>query len=304
MEKVVIFGGTGFIGQSLANHCIKKGIHPIVVARHKPKGPIQYDFRSWDSISIGEWVSELSNSKALVNLTGKTVDCIKTPDNCDLILRSRVDSTRIIGKALTLVDNPPKIWIQMSTAHIYGDPPEQVCTESSSTGYGLAPFVGKAWEKAFKESIPGDTRGVILRTSFVIGKNGGALASLQKIVRLGLGGTVGHGRQGMSWIHEDDMNEIIYQAIMNESYKGIYISSAPSPVSNEEFMRLMRKKMHIPIGVPAPEFITRIGAKFIFNTDPELVLYGRYVKSERIEQEGFKFRYPTLEQALDDLIVR
>ena len=135
------------------------------------------DFVKWDAISIGDWVETLNDAIAIVNLTGKSVDCIKSPDNCDLILRSRVDSTKIIGEALSKIENPPKIWIQMATAHIYGDPPSQLCTESSSTGYGLAPFVGKAWEKAFLESIPDNVRGVRLRTSFVIGKNGELLKS-------------------------------------------------------------------------------------------------------------------------------
>ncbi|WP_373512484.1 TIGR01777 family oxidoreductase [Persicitalea sp.] len=302
MQKVLIFGGTGFIGLSLADHLLSKGLRPVLVARKKPADSVEHDFIAWDAISTGEWINELNGAKAIVNLTGKTVDCIKTPDNCDLILRSRVDSTKTIGQAMKLIDNPPKIWVQMSTAHIYGDPPAQLCTESSSTGYGLAPFVGKSWEKAFYESLPDDTRGVVLRTSFVIGRNGGALASLKQIVKLGLGGTVGDGTQGMSWIHEYDMNEIIYQSIVNDSYEGMYISSAPNPVSNKVFMRLMRKKMNVPIGLPAPEFIIRIGAKLLFRTDPELVLYGRYVKSERIGQAGFRFKYPTLDEALDDLI--
>lgn len=302
MQKVLIFGGTGFIGISLADHLANKGLRPILLARKKPDNSIKHEFLPWDAISPGDWVNELNGAKAIVNLAGKTVDCIKTPDNCDLILRSRVDSTKVIGKALRLVANPPRIWVQMSTAHIYGDPPFQLCTESSSTGYGLAPFVGKSWEKAFYESLPDDTRDVVLRTSFVIGRNGGALSSLKQIVKLGLGGTVASGSQGMSWIHEYDMNEIIYRSIVDESYQGMYISSAPNPVSNKEFMQLMRKKLNVPIGLPAPAFLTKLGAKLLFRTDPELVLYGRYVKSERIEQEGFTFKYPTLDAALNDLL--
>ncbi len=302
MDKIIIFGGTGFIGLSLAKHLKNKGLKPIVVARNQPKKPIPHEFRQWDAISVGKWAEELNGAKAIVNLAGKTVDCIKTPDNCDLILRSRVDATKTIGKAIKTVENPPKIWIQMSTAHIYGDPPTQLCTETATPGYGLAPFVGKAWEAAFLEALPETTRGVRLRTSFVIGKNGGALASLQRIVRLGLGGTVGSGTQGMSWIHEYDMNEIIYQAITNDAYKGVYIASAPNPVANKVFMKLLRRKMKIPIGLPAPEFIVRIGAKLVFRTDPELALYGRYVKSERLEKEGFEFKFPNLAGALEDLV--
>ncbi|MEM6264402.1 MAG: TIGR01777 family oxidoreductase [Bacteroidota bacterium] len=302
MKKVVVTGGTGFIGQSLADHLSEKGFQPIIIARNPPNKPIKYPFVAWDGVTVGEWASQLSGALAVVNLAGKTVDCIKTPDNCDLILRSRVDTTKAIGKALNTVENPPKIWIQMSTAHIYGDPPSQMCTESSSFGYGLAPFVGKEWEVALLEALPEGTREVRLRTSFVIGKNGGALSTLKQITRLGLGGKVGHGNQGISWIHEYDLNEFIHQAIKNDTFSGAYLTTAPNPVSQAEFMRTLRKQMRIPIGLPAPEWATRFGARFLFRTDPELVLYGRYVKSERIPNSEFSFRFPHLKEALQDLV--
>lgn len=302
MDKIVIFGGTGFIGLSLANHLKNKGFNPVIIGRNKPDESVNYTFRKWNATSVGEWLEELVNCKAIVNLAGKTVDCIKTPDNCDLILRSRIDSTKTIGKALKMIENPPKVWVQMSTAHIYGDPPSQICTENSAFGYGLAPFVGKAWEEAFLDSLPKGMREVRLRTSFVVGKNGGALKSLGRIVKLGVGGKSGNGKQGMSWIHEYDMNEIILQAITNESYKGAYIASSPNPVSNKEFMKVLRKEMKIPFGLPAPEFIIRLGAKLVFKTDPELAIYGRYVKSSRLDDEEFSFKFPHLREALKDLI--
>ena len=302
MENVLIFGGTGFIGLSLAAHLKQKGMHPIVIGRNQPKNKIDFQYEHWDALSVGLWKTLLENSKAIVNLAGKSVDCIKTPDNCDVILRSRIDATKTIGNALKEVANPPSVWIQMSTAHIYGDPPRQICTEDSAFGYGLAPFVAKAWEDTFNQSKPKNIRGVILRTSFVIGKNGGALSSLKRIVKLGLGGTVGSGKQGMSWIHEYDMNEIINQSIINKKYNGAYIASAPNPVSNKLFMQSLRNKLGVMIGLSAPEFITRIGAHYIFRTDPALALYGRYVMPEKLEQIGFKFKYPKLDEALSNLI--
>jgi len=303
MKDVIIFGGTGFIGLSLAQHLKSKGeFNPIIVARSKPKNKTPYAFKQWNAETVGDWKDLLEGATSIVNLAGKTVDCIKTPDNCDLILRSRVNATLVIGEALKTVNNPPKVWIQMSTAHIYGDPPKTVCTEESATGYGLAPFVGKAWEEAFLKVLPENMRGVRLRTGFVIGKDGGALKALKQIVKLGMGGTVGKGEQGMSWLHEYDMNEIIYQAIINKSYGDFYIASAPTPVSNKVFMKTLRSKMKIPFGLPAPEFITRFGAKYIFKTDPELVLYGRYVYPKRLLKQGYQFKFETLDVALDDLV--
>src|SRR5690606_6962906 len=228
MDKIIITGGTGFIGLSLAKHLSEKGFRPIVVGRNKPGKNFKFEFVEWDALNLGEWINCLEGAHAIVNLTGKSVDCSKTPDNCDLILRSRVESTKLIGKALNQIQNRPKTWIQMSTAHIYGDSPEILCTETSCTGYGLAPFVGLAWEKAFVESLPKNMRGVRLRTSFVMGRNGGALQKLSRIAKLGLGGKVGKGKQGISWIHEFDMNEIIFQAIINEKFEGIYIASSPN----------------------------------------------------------------------------
>ncbi|NEQ51677.1 MAG: TIGR01777 family protein [Leptolyngbya sp. SIO3F4] len=302
MEKVVVFGGTGFIGRSLARYLTEKGMQPIIVGRNRPEDLRGVDFLPWDGVTVGEWASALEGVRAIVNLAGKTVDCIKTPDNCDLILRSRLDTTRAIGKALQTVTQRPPVWVQMSTAHIYGDPPKQVCTEASAFGYGLAPFVGQAWEEALRTSLSEGMREVRLRTSFVVGRNGGALKSLKQITRLGLGGTAGNGKQGFSWIHEHDMNEIIYRSITEDEYRGAYIASAPNPVSNREFMQILRKVMRVPIGLPAPALAIRFGAKFLFGTDPELVLYGRYVRPERLEQQGFTFAFPKLEEALRDLI--
>lgn len=302
MQKIIITGGTGFIGLSLADHLKAHGFTPVLVARSAPAASVPHEFVAWDALSAEGWAHTLEGARAIVNLAGRTVDCIKTAENCDVILRSRVDSTKAIGLALQQVKNPPPVWIQMATAHIYGDPPRQMCTESSTYGLGLAPTVGQAWEKALLASLPEGMREVRLRTSFVIGRNGGALGSLKRIAKLGFGGKAGHGRQGISWIHEYDMNEIIHQAILREDWQGPYIASAPHPVSNRDFMKGIRKQVKMPIGLPAPAWMTRLGAKIIFRTDPDLVLLGRYVRSERLEAEGFQFKFPQLEGALADLL--
>jgi uncharacterized protein (TIGR01777 family) len=238
---------------------------------------------------------------AIINLAGRSVDCIKSPDNCDVILRSRVETTQIIGQAIRQIKTPPSTWIQMSTAHIYGDPPEALCTENSPFGYGFAPFVGQAWERAYEEAVLPNIRKVILRTSFVLGRTGGALQRLSLIVRLGLGGKVGHGNQGISWLHEEDMNRLFIRAIANENMKGIYIATAPNPVSNAEFMRQLRKAIGVPIGLPAMSWMVKIGAPLLLNTDPELALYGRYCISSRLKKEGFEFRYPNIDSALQNI---
>jgi hypothetical protein len=241
-----------------------------------------------------------------VNLVGRSVDCVKTPEHQDEILRSRVEGTLVLGEAMRQVQNPPGVWVQMSTAHIYGDPPAAVCDESSPVGIGFAPMVGRAWEEAFCASALPVQRKVILRTSFVIGRDrgagGGALARLRTLVRFGLGGVVGSGTQGMSWIHETDMNRIFERALDDDQMNGTYIATAPNPISQREFMRELRKGMKMPIGLPAFEWMVRVGAPLLMRTDPELALYGRYVVSRRLKDEGFEFRFGRLGEALADLL--
>ncbi len=193
----------------------------------------------------------------------------------------------------------------MSTAHNYGDPPESVCDEDSCFGAGFAPFVGRAWEEAFHESALLSQRQVTFRTSFVIGRDrgagGGALARLKTLVCFGIGGRVGRGTQGMSWIHEADLNRLFERAINDSSMRGVYLATAPHPVSQAAFMRELRKAMRVPIGLPAPSWIVRIGAPLLMHTDPDLALFGRYLISKRLAQEGFDFQFPHLSDALADL---
>lgn len=302
---VVIAGGSGFIGTSLAHHLSALGTPVVVLSRSKPKIDGPWRHVRWDARTLGEWTGELDGAAGLVNLVGRTVDCIKTPDHRDEILRSRVEATNVLGQAVRAVGTPPRVWVQMSTAHIYGDPPSVVCDEDAPFGLGLAPLVGKAWEEAFHKAILPEQRGVVLRTSFVIGRDrgagGGALARLRFLARLGLGGRVGSGTQGMSWIHEADMNALFERAITDPAMAGTYIASAPNPVSQAEFMRVLRKQMGMPIGLPAFSWMVRLGAPLVMKTDPELALYGRYVVSRRLREEGFEFRFPMLDSAIGDL---
>lgn len=339
--RIPIFGGTGFLGRSLAIYLAGKGYEPIMLARNPPAPQLlkaqpelrNIPFVRWNGYETGEWAKVLEGAMAIVNLAGRSVDCVKTPANVDTILRSRVDSVRAIGAALRETTVPPPVWVQMSTAHIYGDSEDRWCSEDSTLGYGLAPDVGRAWERAFAEERPEGMRGVVLRTSFVVGRGGGAMSRLGPLAKLGLGGTIGNGRQGMSWIHLEDMNRLFLRAIEsgnvsatmsvgslplgglggesqrtrlvgqspeNSEMRGVYIASAPNPVSNREFMRALRKAVGMPLGLPAPGFAVSIGAK-LMNTDPELALYGRYVYSERLAAEGFAFRYEELADAFGEL---
>lgn len=298
--RVVIAGGTGFLGQNLARHLEQAGCEVVLLSRRPATGAPRRQLQ-WDARSMGPWAASLDGATALVNLTGRTVDCIKTPEHKDEILRSRVESTRVLGEALRSVAAPPKTWVQMSTAHILGDPPSLLCDEDSAYGVGLAPVVGKAWEAAFAEAALPEMRKVIVRTSFVLGRSGGALPRLATIARWGFGGKVGHGRQGISWIHEDDMDRLFERALVDQTMSGAYLATAPEPVSNAVFMRQLRKVLGARIGLPAAAWMVRLGAPLLLKTDPELALLGRYCVSRRLREEGFAFHFPDLESALRDL---
>jgi len=299
--RIVVAGGTGFLGLNLARYLAGIGREVVLISRHRPADDSRWHHAHWDARTLGDWARHLDGASALVNLAGRSVDCVKTPDHRDEILRSRVESTEVLGRALRRIDNPPPIWVQMATAHRYGDPPELVCDEDSAFGHGLAPFVGQAWEEAYARAVPANTRQVILRTSFVLGRDGGALRRLVQLTRWGLGGRAGHGRQGISWIHEQDMNRLFACAIADERMKGAYLATAPNPVSNTTFMRELRKACRVPFGLPAMTWMVRLAAPVVLRTDPELALYGRYCASRRLREEGFDFLYPDLPAALRDL---
>ncbi len=300
--RVVIAGGTGFLGLNLAGALCGRGDEVLLLSRNAPAASGPWAHEQWDGRSVGAWARSLDGADAVVNLAGRSVDCVKTPDHCDEILRSRVEATTVLGAALSRVERRPRAWVQMSTAHIHGDPPTRLIEEDSALGFGLAPEVGKAWERAFREGCPEDVRGVVLRTSFVLGRERGPLQRLVRLARWGLGGRVGHGGQGISWIHQEDMNALFLRAIEDRRMSGVYLATSPEPVSHRVFMRELRRAIRMPVGLPASEWMVRLAAPLVMRTDPELALYGRYCRPKRLLEEGFAFRFPKLGPALEDLL--
>jgi uncharacterized protein (TIGR01777 family) len=312
-SHVVIAGGSGFLGRGLARELRQRGSSVTILSRSDSR-PSDWpddltegvDWLKWDARTLGEWASCLEGVTAMVNLVGRTVDCRKTPENKKVILESRVDSCRVLGEALRTVTAPPPVWIQSATAHIVGDPEprETICDESTPPGpmHEMAPFVGVEWEKAFNAAKLPEQRGVILRISFVLGPHGGPFARLANLTRIGLGGTVGPGTQWMSWIHQHDLSQLMIAAIDDESFEGVYMVTAPEPVTNRDFMRDMRRAAGRPWSPPAPSIGVRLACRFLLNTDPELALLGRRCVPTRLQSEhGFAFQYPTIDVALQDL---
>ncbi|MGC4032535.1 MAG: TIGR01777 family oxidoreductase [Tepidisphaeraceae bacterium] len=300
-KKIVIAGGRGFLGMSLAAALPAEFSEVVVLTRGPARSAGRVRFVAWDAKTVGGWAAELDGAAAVVNLVGRTVDCRKTPANKREILTSRVDSVHALAAAIKRCDRPPPVWVQAATAHIFGDTADEILDESSPTGDGFAPDVGRAWEAALDDADLGDCRRVILRISFVIGRGGGPLKILARLARLGLGGTVGHGRQWISWLHQDDLNRIILRAIEDDTMAGVYVATSPQPQPNRIFMAELRRAVRRPWSPPAPAIGVRIASVFL-RTDPELALLGRRCVPTRLLREGFEFEHPNLREALAHLL--
>ena len=304
MKKVVLAGGSGFLGQALARSFVGDGIDVVVLSRSRESEGLKGRIIQWDARTMGEWKEELEGADVLINLTGRSVDCRYTEENRSLILNSRIDSTRVLGEAVEKLENPPQAWFNASTATIYNDcrgdsvPHDE---KSEVNARGFSEEVGRAWENAFFDSGREGVRQVALRITIVLGQGGGAFPVMHRFCKLGLGGAQGPGSQWMSWIHVEDWIGIVRFLINNKSIEGPVNLAAPYPVTNSEFMREMRKQFApFGIGLPAPSLAVRMGAVLI-GTEPELVLKSRKVVSRILGVNGYEFRYPTIESGIKNL---
>lgn len=302
IRRVVLAGGSGYIGSVLADFYAKKAEEVIILSR-KPlanKGNIRTVL--WDAKKLDTWVMELEGTDLLINLTGKNVNCRYTQKNKDEILNSRLDSTRILGQAIQQLKRPPKVWIQCASATIYRHAEDRFMDEvNGEIGNGFSVDVCKAWEKVFWDQEASLTRKILLRTSIVLGKSDGAFPRLLSLVQSGLGGKQGNGRQYVSWIHEDDVTGVIHWLYTHEATSGIFNCTSPSPVTNASFMDTIRKVVDVPVGLPAPEWLLSIGA-WMIGTETELILKSRWVMPAELLNAGYTFQFPDLASAVQDII--
>lgn len=305
--RVAVVGASGFLGGALVRGLVRAGVQVVAYCRRAlPEAP-GVRWHAWRQDGGEVDLDGLDGADAVINLVGRRVDCIKTPAHCAQIMDSRVDSVRKLGGLLRQCQRPPGVWLQASTAHIVGDPTplDAVCDEATPPGEGLAPRVATAWEAAAREvALPGQ-RLVLLRTSFVLGHGGAALRRLGLVTRWGLGGTVGHGRQWVSWLHIDDFVTLATAMLTDPAFEGVYMVTAPQPVTNREMMRAFRRAYRRPWAPPAPAWAVRLVSHHVMRTDPELALLGRRVVPRRLlDEHGWTFRYPTIDAAVADLAGR
>lgn len=310
--KIVIAGGTGQVGTLLARALHHDRHEVTVLGRHPARAP--WRIAPWDPLHLDAWPREIDGADVVVNLAGRSVNCRYTPANRREIFESRTRSVAAIARAILMARRPPAVWLQASTATIYAHtygPAHDEATGVIGGGEPGAPDtwtfsidVARAWERALDAADVGATRKVALRSAMVMSPDaGGIFDTLLGLVRRGLGGTSGDGRQYLSWIHDADFVRAVLWIIERPHMSGAVNVSSPGPLPNRQFMADLRRAWGTSIGLPASRWMLEIGAR-LMRTETELVLKSRRVVPGRLLNDGFVFTYPEWPAAARDLCRR
>jgi uncharacterized protein len=310
--KIVIPGGSGQVGTVLARAFHNDG-HDVTVLSRKPASE-PWRTVAWDGETLGDWVTEFESADAIINLAGQSVNCRYNYRNRRVIKDSRVKSTRVVGDAIAQAWKPPRVWLQASTATIYAhrfdaanDEANGIIDDSEPNAPDTWRFsidVATSWERALQESPTPQTRRVAMRTAIVMNPDPGSpFSSLLQLVKFGLGGAAGDGRQYMSWIHDRDFTSAVLWLIEHEDLDGPVNLAAPNPLINSEFMRVLRSAWGMPFGLPATEWMLELGA-FVLQSESELILKSRRVVPAKLLQSGFAFQFPAWPEAAKELCQR
>jgi len=297
MKRIILAGGSGFVGQALAPALLANGCHVVVLGRDTAHREEAVEYLQWDGRTLGDWASAIDGAEAIVNFTGKNMNCRHTAENRREIIRSRVDSVRVLGEAIARCATPPKVFVQASGIGYYGDTANHVADENAPRGTDFSAEVCRQWEGAFETLDLCATRKVVLRLGVVLGRAGGALPMLEKLTRLFLGGAVGSGRQFISWIHFADVVRMFIAAIEQPEIAGVFNATAPAPATNSEFIRELRRVLHRPWSPPVPVPLARAGA-WVMGTEGDLALLSNCCVPRRFSEHGFRFQFPNLRDAL------
>jgi len=307
--KLVIPGGSGQVGTLLARTFQQDGHEVVVLSRSAATTP--WRTVRWDAATLGSWADELDGADAVINLAGRNVNCRYNPANRRDIKESRINSTRIVADAIARAKRPPPVWLQSSTATIYAHRFDAPNDEATGILGGTEPRVpdtwrfsidvATSWERALDEAVVPHTRKVKLRSAMTMSADRqGIFDVLLGLVRRGLGGRSGDGRQYVSWVHGEDFVRAIYWLIQHNEVDGAVNICAPGPLPNADFMRTLREAWGMPVGLPATRWMLELGAIFL-RTETELILKSRRVIPGRLLEHGFSFRFPTWPEAAHDL---
>jgi uncharacterized protein len=312
--KIVLPGGTGQIGTLLARAFVADGHEVVLLSRAAPASQSPWRIVAWDAETLGNWAAELDAADVVINLAGRSINCRYSRKNRRSIMESRVKSTRAVGQAIVHAHRPPRVWLQASTATIYSHRYDAANDETtgilggsetnSPATWRFSIDVAKSWEQAANEAVVPRTRKVLLRSAMTMSPDrSGVFDALLGLVRHGLGGACGDGRQYVSWIHECDFVRAVYWLIDRAELEGAVNIAAPVPLTNAEFMRSLRAAWGIAFGLPAHQWMLALGA-FFMRTETELVLKSRRVVPTRLLESGFTFQFPSWADAAVDLCRR
>ena len=319
LRKLVIPGGGGYLGTRVARHFATKGWKVVILSR-TPRNPEINGVRmiAWNPTppqgtfttpaplkEPDAWVAEIEGAEAVLNLTGRTVNCRYNDSNMREIYDSRLRPTQLIGKAIAAAKVPPKVWLNSSSATIYRHAEERPMDElNGEYGKGFSVDVCRKWEAALETADTPLTRKVALRSAMVFGTGEeGVFGAFRRIVKLGLGGTLGNGRQFVSWIHETDFLAALEHLIEHAELAGPVNLASPHPLPNRDFMRIFRETCGQKVGLPANKLMLEIGALFL-GTETELLLKSRRVIPARLLEDGFVFQHPQFAEACQEIIGR
>lgn len=301
-DKVVLAGGSGYLGQVLTRYFSEKANEIVILSRKKaPALVANSQTVVWDAASRGHWEKALEGASLVVNLCGKNVNCRYTAENRDEIFRSRLEPTALLGEAIAATRNPPKCWINIASTTIYRhaeDRPQDEHTGDLGTGFSVD--VCRFWEKTFWAAETPATSKAVLRVGLVLGREDGVFPRLKQLGISGLGGCQGTGRQMVSWIHEQDFARAVDWIYSGEK-AGVYNCTAPEAVSNRELMKILRNSLGVPFGLNSPQWLLEAGA-WLIGTETELVLKSRWVKPTRLLHEGFRFQFERADQAIREIL--
>lgn len=311
-KKIIIAGGTGFIGQGITKYFGKENEIIILTRGNKNeknnahgntlnKEHLNVKYITWDGLQQGDWAKEIDGADVVINLNGKTVNCRYTAKNKKEIFDSRTNPTKAIGLAIKNATTPPKLWINAASTTIYRhatDRPQDEISGEIENDFSVQ--VCKLWEETFYNQSTPFTRKIALRMAITLGDEG-VMVPYFNLIKFGLGGRQGSGKQMYSWVHITDTCRMIAWFFDNPELEGTYNCCSPNPVTNAAFMQTLRKVTGCRLGLPAFTWMLKIGA-LIIGTEPELVLKSRWVIPTKALQAGFTFQYPYVEGALKDII--
>ena len=301
-HKIVLAGGNGYLGTVLAAYYAPLCKEVVILSRNF--APTKENIKTvvWDGKTMDDWYHELDGADMLINLCGKNVNCRYNKVNREAIVQSRVVPTKLLGEAIGRLITPPRLWINVTSATIYRHAEDRPQTEDDGEiGDGFSIEVCKQWEAEFFSAHVAQTRQVALRMGIVLGLSDGVFPRLLNLVKMGLGGKQGNGKQYVAWVHELDVARSTEWLLDHDEMDGIVNCTAPAPVSNNQLMQVIRKTYRMPFGLPAPAWLLSIGA-LIIGTETELILKSRWVLPKRLTNDGFKFQLADINAAVNDIV--